>query len=109
MDGAGRTGADAKGGRKKVRRFRLGWLAVAVLLMALSVAAVGIALEQDREMERIRANQAEAQARLAEAEARNRDAHETLDGVGTDSYIERIARDELGMVKPGERIVDPVE
>jgi cell division protein FtsB len=95
--------------RRKTRRGRLGWFVGVLFVMASLVVALGLYLDQERQMDRIRQQVEEADARYAAALERNQSAHETLDGIGTDDYIERIARDKLGMVKPGERIIDTVD
>ena len=43
------------------------------------------------------------------AEARKIQLEEELKNVNDPDYIERIARDELGLVKPGELLLIPVE
>ena len=48
------------------------------------------------------------QARLERQEATNRELQARLDflnGKGYDAYVERVAREKLGMVKPGDRAV----
>jgi cell division protein FtsB len=101
--------SDSTSSRRRLRRRPFEWVLVGLLMAGLLVAALGLYLDQDRQMARIRQSAAEADAKYAEALERNRDAHKTLDSIGTDEYIERIARDKLGMVKPGERILDPVD
>lgn len=95
--------------RRKARRVRLGWVLAVVAAAVVAAVAVGTSLEQDRQLDRIRQDAAEAEAKLTEAALRNRQAHDTLDSVGTDAYIEQVARDKLGMVKPGEKIIGTVD
>jgi cell division protein FtsB len=95
--------------RRKVRRYGLVWVFVAVFLMVGSVVSLGLILNQDRQMERIRQHAVEAEADYQAALERNLKAHDTLESIGTDAYIEKIARDQLGMVKPGERVFNTVD
>ena len=95
--------------RRKVRRGGLKWVLIAVFLMVGSVVSLGLILDQDRQMERVRLHAAEVEAEYQAALERNQKAHDTLASIGTDTYIEQIARDQLGMVKPGERVFNTVD
>ncbi len=95
--------------KRKVRRGGFVWVVVAVFLMVGSVVSLGLILDQDRQMERIRQHSIEVAAEYQAALERNQKVHDTLASMGTDTYIERIARDQLGMVKPGERVFNTVE
>ena len=46
----------------------------------------------------------EYKAKIAEAESENQRLEEELEKAGTDEYLERVAREELGLVKANERV-----
>ena len=104
----------AKEGRsgKPRRKARGGVLGRVFLILGAFLGLVlifSLYTNQEQQMARIRASAATAGTQYTEALERNQSAHETLASVGSDPYIERIARDQLGMVKPGERIFKTVE
>lgn len=54
----------------------------------------------------LRAERERLEARIAELEANNRHLHEQIERLrNDDAYLERLARERLGMVKPNERVV----
>jgi cell division protein FtsB len=92
--------------RKRKRSGRLGWILGSLATLAFLAVVVGLFVNQNQQMARIAAATQEANAKYAASLERNQNAHRTLESIGSDAYIEQIARDKLGMVKPGERIVD---
>lgn len=46
---------------------------------------------------------------IAVAESKQNELQEELENINTPEYIEKIARNELGLVKPGEVLLIPVE
>lgn len=52
---------------------------------------------------------AELEEEIAKAENENEQLKEDLDNLDDPEYIERIARKKLGLVKPGEVLLIPVE
>jgi cell division protein FtsB len=89
------------GGKRILLRITIG------LVMVLAVAsAVAIYFEQENQMLRIRQRQATLASELSAAKARQAELAELQGIVDTDEYIERMARDKLGMVKPNEVVFD---
>lgn len=83
------------------RRSRL-LLPLLTSLVALGVLFVGIfptraIIEQRRELDH-------AEASLAFIEARNADLEARVDALGTDAEIERIAREQYNLGRPGEEV-----
>ncbi len=77
-----------------------------VVLLALVV----VRLNKEREMRaRVESRAKELQAMAAEASAEYQEAVEMSLKVGSDDYIEQVARESLGMVMPGETVFDPNE
>jgi cell division protein FtsB len=82
------------------RKQRWGWVLAVVLLSALALTVSGVfpfrqLIEQRREVERTR-------LQLSALEDENRRLEEDVAALYTDQEIERIARDEYGLVRPGE-------
>ena len=51
----------------------------------------------------------EIEAQIARAEAENEELKEKIDNSSSYEYIEEVAREKLGLVKPGEKMFIPVE
>ncbi|MEA3502694.1 MAG: septum formation initiator family protein [Actinomycetota bacterium] len=82
------------------RKQRWGWVLAVVLLGALALTVSGILpfrqlVSQQRQIER-------TQDQLAALEQENRMLSEDIEMLGTDTEIERIAREQYGLVRPGE-------
>jgi cell division protein DivIC len=90
-----------RGGRRVVLRITIG------LVVVLAVAsAVAIYFDQENQMLRISQRKAALASELSEAKARQAGLEELQGIVDTDAYIERMAREKLGMVKPNEVVFD---
>jgi len=82
------------------RKQRWGWVLAVVLLGALALTVSGILpfrqlISQQRQIEH-------SQEQLAALTSENRALAEDIEMLGTDAEIERIARDQFGLVRPGE-------
>jgi cell division protein FtsB len=62
-----------------------------------------------REIIYIKREIARLEQELDNAEAREKELKEKLENINDPEYIEEIARKELGLVKPGELLLIPVE
>jgi cell division protein FtsB len=77
------------------------------LLFVVAVAsAVAIYFRQEDQMSRITARHAELIEEQAIAGQRYEELLALQNQAGSDAYIEQIAREKLGMVRPGEIIFD---
>jgi cell division protein DivIC len=77
------------------------------LIFVFAVAsAVAIYFNQEAQMQRILEKKEILARQLSEAEANQADLQELQNLADTDEYVERIARDKLGMVKPNEIVFD---
>ena len=83
------------------RRSRL-VLPVLTSLVAVGVLLVGIF--PTRAILELRRELAEAEASLAFIEHRNADLEARIDALGTDAEIERIAREQYNLGRPGEEV-----
>lgn len=82
------------------RKQRWGWVLAVVLLGALALTVSGILpfrqlVSQQRQIER-------TQDQLSALEHENQVLSEDIEMLGTDAEIERIAREQYGLVRPGE-------
>ncbi|MDW7655624.1 MAG: septum formation initiator family protein [Bacillota bacterium] len=75
---------------------------IGMLLVIVLASALAIYFEQEKQMARIEQRKNELSAVLQEAAADLADLRELQQIVDSDAYIERIARDQLGMVRPNE-------
>jgi len=74
------------------------------------VALVVVRLNREREMRaRVENRAKELQAMAAQASAEYQEAVEMSLKIGSDDYIEEVARESLGMVMPGETVFEPSE
>ena len=75
---------------------------IGMLLVLVMASALAIYFEQEKQMARIEQRKNELSVVLQEAAADLADLRELQQIVDSDAYIERVARDQLGMVRPNE-------
>ena len=76
------------------------------LLVFAVASAVAIYFEQETQMDRLLANRLTLESQLADARTQKDELEDMQNIVDTDEYIERIAREQLGMVRPNEIIFE---
>lgn len=88
--------------RKKTSVWRslLKW----ILLFIFLTASILIYLRQEEEISRLAHERVRLEERLSDAKAEFKSIRELSDKVGSEQYIEQIARDQLGLVRPDEII-----
>ncbi|MBE3588476.1 MAG: septum formation initiator family protein, partial [Thermoanaerobacteraceae bacterium] len=84
---------------------RLPVLVVVLLFVYLALSFVA----QYQRLEAMQRDLGQLQVQLEELQKRNTELREQLKQVQSDSYIEQVARQRLGLVKPGESRVVPVK
>lgn len=84
--------------RRNVKRFS--WFRLCIVLMVGYFCYVFIV--QQAEMYKIRRETEAVNARLAEATETNNNLNAEKEKLSMASYIEKVAREQLGLVKPGE-------
>ncbi len=85
----------------KRQRSRSSW--VVVLFMLVFIPAVGFHVwNQSRVLKDLKAEEATLQEQLAEEQARSIELEKQQEYYTSDSYIEKVAREQLGLVKPDE-------
>ena len=99
---ARRPTARTKAPAKRARPLSPTRLLGALIASALVAGFLLVAVFPTRTLLTQRADTAEARSQLAELEASNRQLTQRVAKLGTREEIERIAREEHGMVRPGE-------
>ncbi len=82
------------------RRYRIRWFRVLVLLTAAYF--LYLAVGQQFELYTIHRETAFLQERIAELEQANKSLTTEKSQLSSPNYVEKIAREQLGLVKPGE-------
>lgn len=85
---------------EKSKGIRFSWFRLCILVMAGYFCYVFIG--QQTELSRIRQETALVNARLAEETEINKNLAAEKEKLSTAAYIEKVAREQLGLVKPGE-------
>ena len=75
---------------------------IGMLLVVVLASAIAIYFEQEKQLARIDARREALAGTRQEAAAELSEMRELQQIVGSDAYIERVAREQLGMVRPGE-------
>lgn len=83
---------------KKQKRFK--W--VTFLLLLCLGYVIYMVVDQERQLIAIRRETENLRAREATLKAENERLYQEQQLLQTDKYIEKVAREELGLVKPGE-------
>lgn len=81
-------------------------ITIGLVLVVAVASAVAIYFKQEEQMTRLLANRVTLESQLANAQARKAELEELQNIVDSDEYIERIAREQLGMVRPNEIIFE---
>lgn len=81
-------------------------ITVSLILVFAIASAVAIYFEQETRIERMQQKQIELHQTLNEVQSDNAELLELKSLLDTEAYIERIAREKLGMVRPNEIIFE---
>lgn len=82
-------------------RIKFKKLVIIILLGVFSIAYV----RQEVTMKRLSEEIDIKQEQLDEAQGKNERLQDEVDQANTDEYIERLARERLGMIKDGEKVI----
>ncbi|MGM0603458.1 MAG: FtsB family cell division protein [Bacillota bacterium] len=81
-----------------------------ITIVAVILFTAGVQYYQNiKKMEKLQTKIEELENSIDTAQEENKKLAEQLDNVNSDEYIEKMAREKLGLVKPGEVLVMPVE
>lgn len=84
----------------KRKKSKVGLILIAVICAYFIYIMVGqekLLIQKQNEMKKI-------EAKIEDEKALNEELQKQKQEVNSDSYVERIAREKLGMVKPGEKV-----
>lgn len=84
------------------------FLRILIGLIVVFAVASGFAIyfDQENQLNRIKGRNTDLQTQLDQVYAEQGELRELQDMVDTKEYIERVARDQLGMVKPNEIVFE---
>ncbi len=90
--------------RKNKKTPRRTSVLLAVPFVAIVIASVTVFVNQQVAINKLNQEKAAVSAKLEAQEAENKELAEIIEGGNQDAYIERIAREKYGYVKPEERV-----
>ena len=90
--------------RRKVKKANLKRLVQAVLVLAVCVYVAVILIQQRVTLAKCGKVAEEYKDKISTAQLEQQRLEDELKQAGTDEYLERIARDKLGLVKANERV-----
>lgn len=82
------------------KRWKFGWFHLLLLGVFLYFGYLGY--EQQIQLDEIASQQVEVKVRLEAVKAENEKLQAEKERLGQMAYVEKVAREELGLVKPGE-------
>lgn len=89
-------------GKNRILQHKISVLGISgVIVMLAVVLAVG-SMSLREKNERYKAQQAELETQLEEQKARGEEIEALEEYVGTDEYVEDVAKEKLGLVNPNE-------
>ncbi len=85
--------------KQKIGGLSLGWLLVTVCVLIYGVYVIG---DKAMTISQLNSDMDQARLRLEEAQRENQQLKEENASLSDDAYIEKLAREELGMTRKGE-------
>lgn len=94
-------------GKKKPRSQRIWRRLVVGIFLIYSVIVIGSFVHQTVKMNQLERDISAVENKIKQVESSNNKLKEEIKLLQTEEYIERRAREELNLVKPGEKVVIP--
>lgn len=91
---------------KRVMQHRLSVMAISCVIVMLAVVLMFGSISLHKKNEKYKAQEAKLQMQIAEEDERAKEIEELEAYVGTDEYVEDVAKDKLGLVYPDEIIFE---
>jgi len=82
---------------------------VITIVVVIAVVAAFNFYQNISRMSQLESQIEETKAQIVQAEAENKKLKTQLENSDSNEYIEEVAREKLGLVKPGEKMFIPVE
>jgi cell division protein DivIC len=95
----------AKLKREKIKTQNRRRRIVLTVVMLYALAVVFSFGHQFFQMQKIQLDMDSVQSQIKQMQQKNQELKEEVGRLNTDSYVERIAREKLGLVKPGETVL----
>ncbi len=86
-------------GKQKISGFNLGWLVVTLSVLVYGIWVIG---DKAVTLHHLNGDIDQARLRLEEAQRENQQLKEENANLSDNAYIEKLAREELGMTRQGE-------
>lgn len=90
--------------RRKASKKILPKIMLSIVVVGMLAAAIAIFFTQEAQIERLKDRQNELRVQAEAALEKKQDNEGLLEKSDSLEYIEKIAREQLGMVKPGETV-----
>jgi cell division protein FtsB len=90
--------------RRKVSKKILPKIMLSIVVVGMLAAAIAIFFTQEAQIERLKAHQKDLSIQAEAALEKKQENEDLLEKSDSLEYIEKIAREQLGMVKPGETV-----
>lgn len=94
--------------KKRVKRRLQLKLPLLVMLLVIVYMAFSLVGEM-KKLEAMKQNVQQIEQQMEQLQSKNAELHKTLDMLQSNDYVEQAARESLGLVKPGESLIIPVE
>lgn len=88
--------------RRRALQHKLSILLISGVVVILGITLWGASISLNAKKQEYKAQEAELEKQLKEEEARSEEINELEEYVGTDEYVEDVAKDKLGLVYPNE-------
>ena len=89
-------------GKKRILQHKISVLGISSVIVMLAVVLAVGSMSLREKNERYKAQQAELETQLEEQKARGEEIEALEEYVGSDEYVEDVAKEKLGLVNPNE-------
>lgn len=86
-------------------KFKFPFIVMSLVVVYMAVSLAG----EVQKLNAMRQNLQTIEQEIEQLQNKNTELHKTLDSIKSKDYVERVARENLGLVKPGESLIVPVE
>ncbi|WP_051688248.1 FtsB family cell division protein [Desulfofalx alkaliphila] len=91
--------------RRGRNRINVPFIVIAAVFVYLALSLGG----EVQKLNTMRHNVAELEQEIESLHVKNEELYKTIEMIKSNDYVEQVARENLGLIKPGESVVVPVE